>query len=297
MAVAEAITNIVAADITARDVRLSANWMAACGEPGEDADLYDTVRAVGEEFCPALGIAIPVGKDSLSMKTAWTARGTSARSIAPVSLIVSAFAPVRDVRAHLDSATAHRSRRHAAVASSTLGTGAIGSAAPVSRRSTARSAREAPDCDDRRQLRAFVTAHRQPPRRGSVLAYHDRSDGGLFVTLAEMAFAGHCGVAIDLRAAQQRRGRARAVRGRAGRRIAGQADRSSGLDVLAKSGSRRLQPRSSVVSSARPRPILARTLPRVRKRRAPTAPCLVETTCACRRCATTRLRATRSTRG
>src|SRR5919198_1521254 len=99
MAVAEAVTNIAAADIASLDqVRLSANWMAACGEPGEDADLYATVKAVGEEFCPALGIAIPVGKDSLSMKTSWTQAGSARKMVAPLSLIVSAFAPVRDVR-------------------------------------------------------------------------------------------------------------------------------------------------------------------------------------------------------
>ena len=99
MAVAEAVTNIIAADIgRIEDIRLSANWMAACGEPGEDADLYDTVHAVGEEFCPALGIAIPVGKDSLSMKTAWSGTDGARKVVSPVSLIVSAFAPVEDVR-------------------------------------------------------------------------------------------------------------------------------------------------------------------------------------------------------
>ena len=99
MAVGEAVTNIAAADIARiEDIRLSANWMAACGEPGEDADLYDTVRAVGMELCPALGIAIPVGKDSLSMKTAWREGGEARKVVAPVSLIVSAFAPVADVR-------------------------------------------------------------------------------------------------------------------------------------------------------------------------------------------------------
>ena len=99
MAVAEAVTNIIAADIRRiEDIRLSANWMAACGEPGEDADLYDTVYAVGEEFCPALGIAIPVGKDSLSMKTAWNGADGARKVVSPVSLIVSAFAPVEDVR-------------------------------------------------------------------------------------------------------------------------------------------------------------------------------------------------------
>jgi phosphoribosylformylglycinamidine synthase len=99
MAIAEAVTNIAAADVRRiEDIRLSANWMAACGEPGEDADLHDTVYAVGEQFCPALGIAIPVGKDSLSMRTVWREAGEERRVLAPVSLIVSAFAPVADVR-------------------------------------------------------------------------------------------------------------------------------------------------------------------------------------------------------
>ena len=99
IAVGEAITNIAAADVRQlRDVRLSANWMAACGEPGEDARLYDTVRAIGEELCPALGIAIPVGKDSLSMRSTWRQDSAECSVIAPLSLIVSAFAPVADVR-------------------------------------------------------------------------------------------------------------------------------------------------------------------------------------------------------
>ena len=117
LAVAEAVTNILAADIASlSEVRLSANWMAACGEPGEDAALYQAVCTVGEELCPALGIAIPVGKDSLSMKTAWSEGGEQKSVVAPVSLIVSAFAPVKDVRAHADAAAAHRLRPDLAVA-------------------------------------------------------------------------------------------------------------------------------------------------------------------------------------
>ena len=99
LAVGEAITNILAADVESlAQVRLSANWMAACGEPGEDATLYATVKAVGEELCPTLGITIPVGKDSLSMKSAWAGSDRSYSVISPVSLIISAFAPVRDIR-------------------------------------------------------------------------------------------------------------------------------------------------------------------------------------------------------
>ncbi len=117
LAVAEAVTNMLSADIARiGDIRLSANWMAACGEPGEDAALYATVRAVGEEFCPALGIAIPVGKDSLSMKTVWQEDGATRSVVAPVSLIVSAFAPVARRAPHADAGAAARPGADVAVA-------------------------------------------------------------------------------------------------------------------------------------------------------------------------------------
>ena len=200
MSVAEAITNIVATDIDALDqVRLSANWMAACGEPGEDADLYAAVKAVGEEFCPALGISIPVGKDSLSMKTAWNKDGQQHKMVAPLSLIISAFAPVREVRRTLtpqlrtdagDTALLFidlaqgRQRLGGSCLAQVYGCIAAG----------------APDCESTDALAAFFAAMTQLKRAGKVLAYHDRSDGGLFTTLVEMAFAGHCGLDVSLSA-------------------------------------------------------------------------------------------------
>ncbi len=199
MAVAEAITNIAAADIRRiEDVRLSANWMAACGEPGEDADLYDTVHAVGEEFCPALGVAIPVGKDSLSMKTAWRDGAVQNKVVAPVSLIVSAFAPVEDVRRTLTPRLRTDVRGETSLVLVDLAGGRNRLGGSCLAQVYGRIGREAPDCEDPARLRAFFKAIGRLRRGGQVLAYHDRSDGGLFVTLCEMAFAGHCGVEVDL---------------------------------------------------------------------------------------------------
>ncbi|HVY22278.1 MAG TPA: phosphoribosylformylglycinamidine synthase [Steroidobacteraceae bacterium] len=197
MSVAEAITNIVAADIDSiKEVRLSANWMAACGEPGEDADLYAAVKTVGEEFCPALGIAIPVGKDSLSMKSAWQQDNAHHKMVAPLSLIISAFAPVRDVRNTLtpqlqlntgDTALLliDLSNNQQRLGGSCLAQvyGKIGNVTP--------------DCESPSLLADFFAVMTELKRRERVLAYHDRSDGGVFVALVEMAFAGHCGLQIE----------------------------------------------------------------------------------------------------
>ncbi|MBK6348497.1 MAG: phosphoribosylformylglycinamidine synthase [Proteobacteria bacterium] len=203
MAVAESVTNIIAADIRRiEDIRLSANWMAACGEPGEDADLYDTVHAVGEEFCPALGIAIPVGKDSLSMKTAWSGPDGARKVVSPVSLIVSAFAPVEDVRRTL-TPRLRLDRGATRLLLVDLGAGRNRLGASCLAQVHGRIGDEAPDCDDAGRLRAFVGAVIELRRHGLILAYHDRSDGGLFATLAEMAFAGHCGLDITLAAGDQ----------------------------------------------------------------------------------------------
>ena len=197
MAVAEAVTNIAAADIASLDqVRLSANWMAACGEPGEDADLYATVKAVGEEFCPALGITIPVGKDSLSMKTTWQSEQGARRMVAPLSLIVSAFAPVRDARRTLTPQL--RSEFESSLLLIDLGAGRDRLGGSCLAQVFGKLGREAPDCDDPQVLAAFFKAIAELRAAGLILAYHDRSDGGLFATLAEMAFAGHCGIDIDL---------------------------------------------------------------------------------------------------
>jgi phosphoribosylformylglycinamidine synthase len=197
MAVAEAVTNIAAADVAALDqVRLSANWMAACGEPGEDADLYATVKAIGEEFCPALGITIPVGKDSLSMKTTWQGDQGPRRMVAPLSLIVSAFAPVRDVSRTLTPQL--RPELDSSLVLIDMGAGRDRLGASCLAQVFGKLGHEAPDCDDPKTLANFFAAIVELRAAGSIIAYHDRSDGGLFATLAEMTFAGHCGADIDL---------------------------------------------------------------------------------------------------
>jgi phosphoribosylformylglycinamidine synthase len=198
MAVCEAVTNIAAADIARiEDIRLSANWMAACGEPGEDADLFDTVRAVGMEICPELGIAIPVGKDSLSMKTAWRDGDEARKVVAPVSLIVSAFAPVVDVRRTL-TPQLRTDCGETRLVLVDLGGGRDRLGGSCLAQVYGRIGREAPDCDDAGRMRGFFDAVARLRGEGLLLAYHDRSDGGLFVTLAEMAFAGRCGVEVEL---------------------------------------------------------------------------------------------------
>ncbi len=198
LAVAEAVTNILAADVSSlSQIRLSANWMAACGEPGEDASLYATVRAVGEELCPALGIAIPVGKDSLSMKTTWREGEDTKSVVAPVSLIISAFAPVGDVRKTLTP------QLRTDVGPTTLwlidlGAGRNRLGASALAQVYGEIGDVPADLDDPKRLKAFAEALSELKNGGMVLAYHDRSDGGLFATLTEMAFAGHCGLDISL---------------------------------------------------------------------------------------------------
>ncbi len=198
LAVTEAVTNILAADIARlSDVRLSCNWMAAAGEPGQDAALYAAVRAVGEQFCPALGIAVPVGKDSLSMSTRWHEGDQERTVLAPVSLIVSAFAPVRDVRRTLTPVLQQDQGPSALLlidlsgGRNRLGMSAL---AQVFNRVGGASA----DTDDPLLLVSLTRALAELRARDAILAYHDRSDGGLLVTLAEMAFAGHCGLDVDL---------------------------------------------------------------------------------------------------
>jgi phosphoribosylformylglycinamidine synthase len=198
MAVAESITNIAAADIARiSDVRLSANWMAACGEPGEDADLYATVKAIGEEFCPALGITIPVGKDSLSMKTTWNEQGQSRKMVAPLSLIVSAFAPVQDARKTL-TPQLRTDRGPSRLLLIDLGKSRDRLGGSCLAQVYGQLGHDAPDCEDPQRLAAFFAAVAELRTGGLALAYHDRSDGGLFVTLVEMTFAGRCGIEIDL---------------------------------------------------------------------------------------------------
>ena len=203
MSVAEAVMNIAAADIDALDqVRLSANWMAACGEPGEDADLYAAVKAVGEEFCPALGITIPVGKDSLSMKTVWETEGRQQRMVAPLSLIITAFAPVRDVRLTL-TPQLRTDMGETSLLLIDLSGGKQRLGGSCLAQVYGRIAAGAPDCESPARLVAFFELLRELKRIGKLIAYHDRSDGGLFVTLVEMAFAGHCGIDVHLSAGQK----------------------------------------------------------------------------------------------
>jgi phosphoribosylformylglycinamidine synthase len=197
LAVGEAITNILAADIRAlSDIRLSANWMAACGEPGEDADLYATVRAVSIELCTALGIAIPVGKDSLSMKTAWTDAGGEHAVIAPVSLVISAFAPVQDARATLTPELDLSQPTRLLLIDLGGGKNRLGGScwAQVHGKGGGTPA----DLDSPNRLISLFAALRELKDRGLLLAYHDRSDGGALISVLEMAFASHCGLALDL---------------------------------------------------------------------------------------------------
>jgi len=198
MAVGEAITNIAAADVRRiGDIRLSANWMAACGEPGEDADLFDTVRAIGEALCPALGIAIPVGKDSLSMRSAWRQLEVERSVIAPLTVIISAFAPVADVRRTL-TPVLDLTQGPTVLMLLDLGAGRDRLGGSCLAQVHERIGDGPPDLDDPARLVAFFCAIRELADAGLLLAYHDRSDGGVAVTLLEMAFAGHAGLDIDL---------------------------------------------------------------------------------------------------
>src|SRR5574341_196681 len=173
------------------EVKLSANWMAAAGSPGEDAALYDTVKAVALELCPALGVSIPVGKDSLSMRTAWSDKEV----VAPLSLIVSAFAPVSDARAAL-TPQLRTDLGETELVLVDLGRGRNRLGGSILAQTFSQLGGDCPDLDDPlliKGLYGFLQRNRE-----LVLAYHDRSDGGLFVTACEMAFAGHCGVTVSL---------------------------------------------------------------------------------------------------
>jgi phosphoribosylformylglycinamidine synthase len=191
MAVAEAITNLLAAPIELSRVKLSANWMAACGEPGEDAALYDTVQAVGLELCPQLGIGIPVGKDSLSMRTRWDGK----QVVAPVSLIVSAFASLDDVRGTL---TPQLQPGDTTLILVDLGHGRNRMGGSMLAQVLGRFGHEVPDLDDAALLKSLVAAVNELRAQGRLLAYHDRSDGGLWAAVCEMAFAGHVGVSLNV---------------------------------------------------------------------------------------------------
>jgi phosphoribosylformylglycinamidine synthase len=196
MAVAEAITNLLAAPIELPRVKLSANWMAACGEPGEDAALYETVRAVGMELCPQLGISIPVGKDSLSMRTQWSAQGEAKKVTSPVSLIITAFATLADVRPTLTPQL--EPTLDTTLVLVDLGKGRLRMGGSILAQVLGQPGGEVPDLDDAQDLVSLVNAVNELRGQGKLLAYHDRSDGGLFAAACEMAFAGHVGVTLNV---------------------------------------------------------------------------------------------------
>jgi len=200
LAIAEAITNIASADVGALgDIKLSCNWMASAGFPaGEDARLYAAVRAAGAELAPALGIAIPVGKDSMSMRTVWDDAGGKGTVVAPVSLVATAFAPVRDVTKTVTPELTDDPDNVLYVID--LGRGKHRLGASCLAQVFGAIGETPPDLDDPALLRGFFAATRELIERRMLRAYHDRSDGGLVVTLAEMAFAGGCGLDIDLMA-------------------------------------------------------------------------------------------------
>jgi len=203
MAVGEAITNLLAAPIELSKVKLSCNWMAACGEPGEDAALYDTVTAIGMELCPALGIGVPVGKDSLSMRTRWSDEGAGSavtkQVTAPVSLIVTAFATLDDVQSTL---TPQLQPGDTTLVVIDLGHGKNRMAGSMLAQVIGQFGSPAkdgvPDLDGAAQLKALVAAINELRAQGRILAYHDRSDGGLWATACEMAFAGHIGLSLNV---------------------------------------------------------------------------------------------------
>jgi phosphoribosylformylglycinamidine synthase len=197
MAVAEAITNLLAAPIELDRVKLSANWMAACGEAGEDAALYATVKAVGLELCPALGISIPVGKDSLSMRTQWAEDGDDKKVTSPVSLIVTAFATLADVRGTL-TPQLNANELDTTLILIDLGHGKDRMGGSILAQTIDQLGDEVPDLDNPADLVSLVKAVNQLRAEGKLLAYHDRSDGGLFAAACEMAFAGHVGVALNV---------------------------------------------------------------------------------------------------
>ena len=196
MAVAEAITNLLAAPFQMDKVKLSANWMAACGEVGEDAALYDTVKAVGLELCPALGISIPVGKDSLSMRTRWSEAGAQRQVTSPVSLIVTAFVALDDVRGNLTPQL--NASQDSNLVLIDLGRGQKRMGASMLAQILDQAGGDTPDLDDPQDLLNLVNAVNDLRQQGLLLAYHDKSDGGLWATVCEMAFAGRVGVDLNI---------------------------------------------------------------------------------------------------
>ncbi|ADT67704.1 phosphoribosylformylglycinamidine synthase [Pseudoalteromonas sp. APC 3356] len=200
LAVAESLTNIAGANIgSLENIKLSANWMAAAGHPGEDAGLYEAVKAVGEELCPALGLTIPVGKDSMSMKTTWKNEDdTTEQSVtSPLSLIITAFGRVDDVRKTV-TPQLRTDKGDTSLILVDLGAGKNRMGASSLAQVYKQLGDVTPDVDSPELLKGFYNAMQALVADSKLLAYHDRSDGGLFTTIAEMAFTGHTGVTVDL---------------------------------------------------------------------------------------------------
>jgi phosphoribosylformylglycinamidine synthase len=198
MAIAEAITNIASTKIASLvDVKLSANWMSAAGHKGEDEKLYRTVETVGMELCPALGITIPVGKDSMSMRTAWQDEGEQKAVTSPLSLVISAFTPVEDVRLTV-TPELRTDKGETELLLVDLGNGKNRIGGSILTQVYNEMGDVAADLDSAEQLKGFFNAMQASLAQKDILAYHDRSDGGLFTTLVEMAFAGHTGVSVNI---------------------------------------------------------------------------------------------------
>ncbi|EPP5842050.1 phosphoribosylformylglycinamidine synthase [Vibrio cholerae] len=198
LAVGEAITNIAATDIgDLKRIKLSANWMSPAGHPGEDAGLYEAVKAVGEELCPALGITIPVGKDSMSMKTKWQENGEQKEVTSPLSLIITAFARVEDIRKTV-TPQLRTDLGETSLILIDLGNGQNRLGATALAQVYKQLGDKPADVDNAAQLKGFFDAVQTLVRNDKLVAYHDKGDGGLLVTLAEMAFAGHCGIKANI---------------------------------------------------------------------------------------------------
>ncbi|WP_445946210.1 phosphoribosylformylglycinamidine synthase [Shewanella sp.] len=202
MAVAESIMNIAGTDIGSfKRIKLSANWMSAAGHPGEDAGLYEAVKAVGEELCPQLEITIPVGKDSMSMKTAWEDNGVQKSVTSPMSLVITAFGVVQDIR-NTVTPELRSDKGDTALLLLDLSHGKTRLGGSCLAQVFSSLGDVAPDLDDSASLKGFFEVMQVLVAKQSIIAYHDRSDGGLFTTVTEMAFAGNTGVEIDLSALQ-----------------------------------------------------------------------------------------------
>ncbi len=200
LAVGEAITNIAATNIgDIKHIKLSANWMSPAGHPGEDAGLYEAVKAVGEELCPALGLTIPVGKDSMSMKTQWQENGEEKEVTSPLSLVITAFARVEDIRKTV-TPQLRTDKGDTSLILIDLGNGKNRLGATALAQVYKQLGDKPADVDNAAQLKNFYQSIQALVANDQIIAYHDKGDGGLFVTLAEMAFAGHCGVSAEISA-------------------------------------------------------------------------------------------------